>query len=516
MRNRIPKVTLKIFTRHVGRRPSFGFLWLLFILMVSCPAWGESEIPDAGMTYWVKQALQHDPRVDSLHIQVFTDKGIVTLSGTVPSLASKSYAVKEAKKTRGVMGVIDLIRFMPEWRSDRDIEHEVRRKILNSAVIDSQGIQVTSFEGKVRLEGTVPNWEELDEAQRVASEVRGVKEIENMLIIDMSITRTDQDIKADVVSALERNVYLTDLPITVSVKEGMVTLEGAVASPYEKDLAREIVKKMSQVVRVENYLLIEPWMDPGARKKVLGLSQDQLHTRVHAELHQDNRIKDDGIDLRVSNGTVTLDGTVPTLHQKQLAEEDARNVVGVGWVINYLVVKGDTIEDWVVADNVRYELHTDYALRGAPLKVEIRSGVVTLSGTAHSLWEHDHAKEVASRVAGVREVLNEIRVSFDQTYSDARLTKEIHTHLKWNWRTFWNHNDIQVKVQNGVATLTGHAAWWAERQEAGKIAYNTNGIWLVDNRLKVAGYGYPWEEWYYNGDYHTKPPAEYGEVYRLQ
>jgi len=242
--------------------------------MVSCPAWGESEIPDAGMTYWVKQALQHDPRVDSLHIQVFTDKGIVTLSGTVPSLASKSYAVKEAKKTRGVMGVIDLIRFMPEWRSDRDIEHEVRRKILNSAVIDSQGIQVTSFEGKVRLEGTVPNWEELDEAQRVASEVRGVKEIENTLIIDMSITRTDQDIKADVVSALERNVYLTDLPITVSVKEGMVTLEGAVASPYEKDLAREIVKKMSQVVRVENYLLIEPWMDPGARKKVLGLSQD--------------------------------------------------------------------------------------------------------------------------------------------------------------------------------------------------------------------------------------------------
>jgi len=484
--------------------------------MISGPAWGEGQIPDAGITYWVKQALQHDPRVDATHIQVSTDKGILTLSGTAPSLASKTYAVKEAKKTRGVIGVIDLLTFSPEWRSDRDIEQEVRRKILNSAVIESQGIQVTSFEGKVRLEGTVPNWEELDEAQRVASEVRGVKEIENMLVIDMAIKRTDQEIKADVVSALERNVYLTDLPITVLVNDGVVTLEGSVASPYEKDLAREIVKRMSQVVRVENDLQVEPWRDPGVRKQVLHLSDDILHKHVQAELRQDNRIDADGIVIRLSNGTVTLDGTVPTLHQKQLAEKDTRNVVGVGWVINYLVVKGDTIEDWVVAHNVRYELHTDYALREAPIKIDVRKGVVTLSGTAHSLWEHDYAKEVASRIAGVKEVLNEIRVTFDQAHSDTRLTKEIQSHLKWNWRTFWNHDDIQVKVRNGVATLTGHAGWWAERQEAGKIAYNTDGIWLVDNRLKVAGYGYPWEEWYYDGDYHTKPPAEYSEVYRLQ
>ena len=508
--------TIKNLASPVGKRAGVGCLGLLAIMLVAGSALAQHNIPDVSMTYWVKKALQQDPRVDSLHIQVNTDQGIVTLSGTVPSLASKTYAIKEAKKIRGVIGVINRLTFLPEWRSDRDIEQEVRRKILNSSVITSQGIQVTSFEGKVRLEGTVPNWEELNEAERVASEVRGVKEIEMQLNLDMSLARTDQDIKNDAVSALKRNVYLTNLPITVSVKDGIVTLEGSVSSPYEKDLAPVIVKKLFQVMRVENHLQIEPWQDPGTRKKVLRLTKDQLHKRVRTELHLDNRIEADGIRIRVSNGTVTLDGTVPTLHQKQLAEEDARNIVGVGWVVNYVVVKRGPMEDWVVADNVRYELHTDYGLRGAPLKVEVRKGVVTLSGTVHALWEHDHAKEVASRVAGVSEVLNEIRVTFDQAHSDTRLTKEIQSHLKWNWRTFWNHNDIQVKVQNGVATLTGKIPSWGQRQEAGKVAYHTNGIWLVDNRINVDGYGYPWEEWYYNSDYHTKPPSEYSEVYRLQ
>jgi len=485
--------------------------------MVSLPVWGENQIPDISVTHWVKQALQHDPRVDPLHIQINTKEGIVTLSGTVPSLASKTYAVKEVKKIRGVIGVVNRITFSPEWRSDHDIEQEVRRKILNSAVIASQGIQVTSFQGIVRLKGTVPTWEELDEAERLASEVHGAKEVINQIILDMSFKRTDQDIKADVVSALQRNVYLTDLPITASVKDGVVTLEGTVASPYEKDLATTILKRSSQVRKVENHLQVELWRDPGTRKKALPLSDELLHQHVQAELRQDNRIKADGVRIRVTNGTVTLDGTVPTFHQKQLAKEDTRNVVGVAWVINYLVIKGDIIEDWVIADNVRYELRTDYALRDSPLNVEVRNSAVTLSGKVHALWEYDHAKEVASQVAGVREVLNEIRVSSERAYSDTRLTKEIQAHLKWNWRTFWNHNDIQVKVRKGVATLTGDVDWWAERQEAGKVAYNTEGIWLVDNRLTVEEYGYyPWEKWYYNGDYHTQPPAEYGEVYRLQ
>jgi len=36
---------------------------------------------------------------------------------------------------------------------------------------------------------------------------------------------------------------------------------------------------------------------------------------------------------------------------------------------------------------------------------------------------------------------------------------------------------------------------WSEHQEAGRVAFCTDGVWAVDNRLTVNGYDYQWDEW---------------------
>ncbi len=125
-------------------------VFTIFICTLVTPqAFAGGKVGDADITYWVKDALRHDPRVDASEITASTKEGIVTLSGSVDNLSAKKYADLEAKKINGVLGVVNKITVMPSYRSDTDIRNAIRRRILNSAVIESQGLKVTCVQGKV-------------------------------------------------------------------------------------------------------------------------------------------------------------------------------------------------------------------------------------------------------------------------------------------------------------------------------------------------------------------------------
>ena len=60
---------------------------------------------DSAITVKVKSALVADPDIKSLRIDVDTQDGVVTLSGTVPSAANAERAGKVAKDIDGVKSV---------------------------------------------------------------------------------------------------------------------------------------------------------------------------------------------------------------------------------------------------------------------------------------------------------------------------------------------------------------------------------------------------------------------------
>ncbi len=104
-------------------------------------------IADSDITYWVKDALRNDARVDASSIEVSTNQGVVTLSGVVDNLAAQNYAKLETTKINGVVGLVDEITVEPQYRSDSDIRNAVRRRTLNSPVIESEGVTVTVVTG---------------------------------------------------------------------------------------------------------------------------------------------------------------------------------------------------------------------------------------------------------------------------------------------------------------------------------------------------------------------------------
>jgi osmotically-inducible protein OsmY len=165
-------------------------------------------------------------------------------------------------------------------------------------------------------------------------------------------------------------------------------------------------------------------------------------------------------------------------------------VVGVSWVSNLLTVKTDWREDAAIQDDVQFEIDIDYALNSQVIIIHVKDGIVTLSGDVDNFYQKMHAAEVASRVRGVRDVVNTIKVRWALIHTDTELRDRIKRRLASNIETGWVSERITVKVKNGIATLTGDVDTWAEYREAARLAALTDGVMSVTNQLTVASMTY--------------------------
>jgi len=473
-----------------------ALLALLLLVIQSACASDTPKPGDEQIGFWVRQALSDDPRVLPSDVAVFVDSGIVTLNGSVRNLVERNFAEKEAMKIDGVRGVINKLVVKTVRKPDEAIGQGVKERLVNCMAEPPGHLKVACLEGTVTLDGNVPSWNDFREAALLASEISGVRAVNNHLMVTYPAQRTDREIRVDVSEAMGRDVYLSGLPVQVDVRDGIVTLTGIVDNCYEKNRAAEDADGVWNVKSVENELTVTPHRNDGVRKNPPLPGDAALKKAVRDELVQDLRITDPySVTTEAEDGHVTLNGLVQNYGQKRLALEDAKNVVGVGWVTNDIVVKSTTRDDLSIQKKVRSALHCDYALGGDPIEAFVENGVVTLSGTVDSYYEKDHAGQVASRIAGVIETRNHLDVKSRDTYSDITLRKRIEDRLAGSWETKSVAGSIHVQVEDGKATLTGSVNTWGERREADRLACFTTGIRAVDNRLRVRAVEYPWDSW---------------------
>ena len=246
-----------------------------------------------------------------------------------------------------------------------------------------------------------------------------------------------------------------------------------------------------QCEKGENLIDVGWWENKGVRRHLPVPSNEQLKKNVRDELVQDWRVaKPFEIVVEVADGNVTLRGPVPSYYQKRLAGRDAGEVVGVSWVSNLLTVKTDWREDAAIQDDVQFEIDIDYPLNSQVIIIHVKDGIVTLSGDVDNFCQKMHAAEVASRVRGVRDVVNTIKVRWVLNHTDTELRDRIKRRLASNIETRWVSERITMKVKNGIATLTGDVDTWAEYKEAARLASLTEGVMSVTNQLTVASMTY--------------------------
>ncbi len=454
---------------------------------------GGAKIGDAKICPWVEDALRHDERVDADAIKVTAKRGIVTLAGSVPTLASEAFAVHEAEKIIGVRGVTNELALATESRDDADIVRDVEQRIAHNSTIVSKDLTVGCLDGYVTLSGDVADYSEELEAELVASEVRGVKQVQNHLLTTFIHKHNDAQTQRDVTARLARDVYLTQQPVTVAVKDSVVTLTGRVGSAYIQSRAGDDIRNIDHVQSVSNQLTVDPSINRDKEHQSVWPSEEDLQSALKTELTDDSRVDATKIEVTVQYGHVVLDGVARTHREKRIAELDARGIVGVHSVAYNLVVNGPQRDDTETAADASLDLESDAMLHDFDLKVKVKNGTITILGDVETLYERMHAEHVVGRVRGVQTIVDQVNVDRNDTYDDAQLGKEIEMRWKHDKETR-RCQLIKVEVVNGVAVLTGTVDSWAAHQEAAHVAFLTDGIWKVQNNIVVEGFDYPWED----------------------
>jgi hypothetical protein len=87
-----------------------------------------------------------------------------------------------------------------ENMSDNELEALVREQLDEYPDLDASGLSVSASKGRVRLEGRVGTESEYQSIEHVLTDVIGISEVSNELVID-ELTRIEQDEAADVANA---------------------------------------------------------------------------------------------------------------------------------------------------------------------------------------------------------------------------------------------------------------------------------------------------------------------------
>ncbi len=149
-----------------------------------------------------------------------------------------------------------------------------------------------------------------------------------------------------------------------------------------------------------------------------GAADSAITAVVNNKLAVDNETSSANINVDTKGGVVTLTGVVMTQANKEQAERIARNTEGVTRVINNVTVEmegeyagagvGMSASDLAILSKIKTRYVAE-DVTGA--KVEVRDGVVTLTGNVENAQIRGRAENIARATSGVKNVNNMIEVS---------------------------------------------------------------------------------------------------------
>jgi osmotically-inducible protein OsmY len=141
--------------------------------------------------------------------------------------------------------------------------------------------------------------------------------------------------------------------------------------------------------------------------------------------------------------------------------------------------------DHQITQDVLDELTFDPAVTVIDLEVKTRDGKVTLSGTSDTYATKWEAEDAAYRVAGVREVENNIIV--DPVALGMRMDADIQTSIitALNLDSSVPSDKVSVAVLDGVVTLSGTVDYYYQRAAAEEDASRILGVKFINNLITV-------------------------------
>lgn len=212
-----------------------------------------------------------------------------------------------------------------------------------------------------------------------------------------SAMKSDAQIKSDVLNELKWDTAIDDTEVGVLVKDGIVTLTGYISAYAKKVAARDAAHRVHGVLDVVDDMKIRI---PSVWERTDG----DIARAVRSGLKWDVLVPEDKISTTVSNGTVTLQGTVDTWRQRYDAEQCVQRLTGVKGVVNQITVGGPQVDPTIIKREIENALERQSQREAKRIGVSVREGVVTLTGTLRSWGERNAIERAVCYTPGVRRV----------------------------------------------------------------------------------------------------------------
>jgi len=213
--------------------------------------------------------------------------------------------------------------------ADTHIRDDVQRELFYTRQLNAARIGVSVLDGVVTLSGVVDTYEQKSAAIHAAERIAGVRAVACTMELRLPGPHltTDVDLANAVANALSWSALVPKERIRICVENGWITLEGAVDTQQQKDVAAGAAAKVTGVKGVRNLIAVNPPCGAG-----------QIKDQIEDALHRNPAVEDVNILVEVKDDKVILHGEVRSRPERDEAERIAWGTPGVSDVANHILI----------------------------------------------------------------------------------------------------------------------------------------------------------------------------------
>ncbi len=212
----------------------------------------------------------------------------------------------------------------------------------------------------------------------------------------------DKSVREDVIRELDWEPVVRGTEIGVGVKDGIVTLNGAVDSHAAKRAAERAAERVRGVKAVSSQLEVKP-VGPVERTDA-----DIAWAAANA-LAWNALVPPEHVSVSVTRGWIVLEGAVERRFQKMAAEDAVADLAGVVGVTNLIAVQ-PAVAPRELKEEIEMALQRCADLDASRVIVEVEGDRVRLWGCVGSMSQREAAERAAWSAPGLRELSSHLTV----------------------------------------------------------------------------------------------------------